>query len=80
METLLSRLDFSSIFPFFSPNNAFSPVFVLLSQFEGSGVKLGQFGLLVDLVLEDVEIVCSRHSDDVLLRVPRGVKDLFAEV
>jgi len=35
---------------------------------------------LVDLVLEDVEVVGGRHGDDVLVRVPRGVKDLLAEV
>lgn len=35
---------------------------------------------LVDLVLEDVEVVGGGNGDDVLLRVPRGVKDLLAEV
>ncbi len=35
---------------------------------------------LVDLVLEDVEIVGGRYSDDVLMWVPRSVKDLLAEV
>lgn len=35
---------------------------------------------LVDLVLEDVQIVCGCDSDNVLLGVPRRVKDLLAEV
>lgn len=35
---------------------------------------------LVDLVLEDVKVVCGCHSDNVLLGVPRRVKDLLAEV
>lgn len=35
---------------------------------------------LVDLVLEDVEVVGGRYSDDVLMWVPRGVKYLLAEV
>lgn len=35
---------------------------------------------LVDLVLKDVEVVGGRYSDDVLMWVPRSVKDLLAEV
>lgn len=35
---------------------------------------------LVDLVLKDVEVVGGCYSDDILLRVPCGVKDLLAEV
>lgn len=35
---------------------------------------------LVDFVLEDVEVVGGRYSDDVLMWVPRSVKDLLAEV
>lgn len=35
---------------------------------------------LVDLVLEDVQIVCGCDSDNVLLGVPCSVKDLLAEV
>lgn len=37
-------------------------------------------GHLVDLILEDVEIVGRRYGDYVLMWVPRGVKDLLAEV
>ena len=40
----------------------------------------GQVASLVDFVLEDVEVVCGCYGDDVLMRVPRGVKDLLAEV
>jgi len=36
--------------------------------------------LLVHLVLEDVEVVGGRYSDDVLMWVPRRVKDLLAKV
>lgn len=36
--------------------------------------------LLVDLVLEDVEVVCGCYRDDVFMRVPRRVKDFLAEV
>lgn len=35
---------------------------------------------LVDLVLEDVKVIGGRHGNDVLVRVPRGVKDLLTEV
>lgn len=35
---------------------------------------------LVDLVLEDVQVVCGCDGDNVLLRVPRSVEDLLAEV
>lgn len=35
---------------------------------------------LVDLVLEDVQVVCGCDGDNVLLGVPRGVEDLLAEV
>lgn len=34
----------------------------------------------VDLVLKDVEVVGGGYGDDVLVRVPRCVKDLLAEV
>lgn len=37
-------------------------------------------GLLVDLVLENVEVVSGCYSDDVLVWMPRSVKDLLAEV
>lgn len=40
----------------------------------------GADGPLVDLVLKDVEVVGGCYSDDVLMWVPRGVKDLLAEV
>lgn len=35
---------------------------------------------LIHLVLEYVEVVCGRHSDDVVLGVPGGVEDLLVEV
>lgn len=44
------------------------------------GGRRGADRPLVDLVLKDVEVVGGRYSDDVLMRVPRSVKDLFAEV
>lgn len=46
------------------------------------GVR-GQYervSILVDLVLEDVEVVCGCYGDDVFMRVPRRVKDFLAEV
>ena len=39
-----------------------------------------QIAPLVDLVLEDVQVVGGRYSDDVLMGVPRSVEDLLAEV
>lgn len=44
------------------------------------GGSAGADRALVDLVLEDIEVVGGRYCDDVLMRVPCGVKDFLAEV
>lgn len=49
-------------------------------RFHNLGQTVFFFFFLVHFVLEDVEVVGGRHGDDVLMRMPRRVEDLLAEV
>lgn len=66
--------------PFFSSLTQYF-VFLYFALGLRGWVESGREGVpLVDLVLEDVEVVCGCYGDDVFMWVPRRVEDFLAEV